>query len=296
MQLPAHTPPKPDWLKVQFPSGPNYARIRSTLRERRLFTVCEEAHCPNIGECWNAGTATFMIMGDLCTRGCRFCAVKTAKHGVPLDPGEPRKVSESIGVMGLAYVVITSVDRDDLPDGGASHFAQVITQVKKDHPKLILEVLTPDFQGKREQMDIVAAARPHVFAHNLETVERLHPKVRDPRAGYAQSLSVLEFVKKRNPEIYTKSSLMLGCGETDDEVLQAMQDLRNVGVAFLTLGQYLRPTKKHMKVEEFVLPQKFEYFKNWGEVFGFDTVAAGPLVRSSYKAAEFYIRGRFPGG
>lgn len=292
MQLPALKPqPKPDWLKVKFPSGANYVRIRSTLRERRLFTVCEEARCPNIGECWNAGTATFMIMGDLCTRGCRFCSVKTAKQGIPLDLEEPKKVSDSIRIMGLDYVVITSVDRDDLQDGGADHFAQVIAQVKKDHPKLILEVLTPDFQGKREQIAVVAAAKPHVFAHNLETVERLHPKVRDPRAGYAQSLKVLEFVKKSDPKIYTKSSLMLGCGETDDEVLQAMHDLRGAGVSFLTLGQYLRPTKKHMAVEEFVSPSKFDYFKNWGEVFGFNYVAAGPLVRSSYKAAEGYIRG-----
>lgn len=291
MQLPAFNPiPKPSWLKVKVPGGPNYKRIKETLRERRLHTVCEEAHCPNIGECWEAGVATFMIMGDTCTRGCRFCAVKTAKQGIPLDPMEPQKVSDSIGLMRLDYVVITSVDRDDLEDGGALHFAQVITQVKKDHPKLIVEVLTPDFQGKLDLVEIVAGAGPHVFSHNLETVERLHPSVRDPRAKYHQSLNVLRHVQEKFPKIFTKSSLMLGCGEQDDEVLQALQDLRSAGASFLTLGQYLRPTKKHLAVSEFVAPEKFNFFKNMGEAFGFDYVASGPLVRSSYKAGEFFIQ------
>lgn len=282
--------PKPRWLKVKAPGGPNYIRIKQTLRQRRLHTVCEEAHCPNIGECWDGGTATFMIMGDTCTRGCRFCAVKTAKQGLSLDPNEPKKVSESIGWMGLDYVVITSVDRDDLPDGGAGHFARVITQAKQDHPDLIVEVLTPDFQGRPEQIHAVAQAAPHVFAHNLETTRRLHPKVRDPRADYDQSLRVLQYVKENFTKIYTKSSLMLGCGETDDEVLEAMQDLRKAGVSFLTLGQYLRPSKKHLTVFEYVPPEKFEFFKAWGETFGFEYVASGPLVRSSYKAGEFYIK------
>lgn len=291
MQLPAlNNFPKPSWLKVKVPGGENYVRIKETLSRRKLHTVCEEARCPNIGECWESGTATFMILGDVCTRGCRFCAVKTAKRGALLDGEEPKKVSESIGMMLLDYVVITSVDRDDLPDGGATHFAKVIEQVKKDHSHLIVEVLTPDFQGKEGSIRIVADAKPHVFAHNLETVERLHPKVRDPRAKYHQSLRVLSLVKQFYPEIVTKSSLMLGCGEQDDEVLKAMQDLRSVGVSFLTLGQYLRPTPKHMRVEEFVPPKKFDLFKKWGEVFGFDFVAAGPLVRSSYKAAEWYIQ------
>ncbi len=292
MQLPAFVPQsqKPSWLKVKVPGGENYARIRQTLRQRRLHTVCEEAHCPNIGECWEEGTATFMIMGDLCTRGCGFCAVKTAKQGTPLDPDEPQKVSDSIGMMGLDYVVITSVNRDDLPDGGAGHFAKVIEQAKKDHPELIVEVLTPDFQGILEQVAVVAEAKPHVFAHNLETVRRLTPKVRDPRAAYDQSLAVLQFVKEKYPMIYTKSSLMLGCGELDDEVLETMTDLRKIGVSFLTLGQYLRPSKKHLPVAEFVTPEKFEFFKKWGETFGFDYVASGPLVRSSYRAGEFYIR------
>lgn len=296
MQLPVFTPvPKPLWLKVKAPAGPNYLRIKQTLRRRRLFTVCEEAHCPNIGECWDGGTATFMIMGDVCTRGCRFCAVKTAKAGTPLDPDEPKKVSESIGLMGLDYVVITSVDRDDLLDGGAGHFARVIEQAKQDHPHLIVEVLTPDFQGNLDQVAVVAEAKPHVFGHNVETVRRLGPKVRDPRADYNQSLQVLEFVKKNFPQICTKSSLMLGCGETDDEILETMQALRAVGVSFLTLGQYLRPTKKHLPVMEYVSPEKFDYFKQWGEAFGFKYVASGPLVRSSYKAGEFYIKRKIQG-
>lgn len=293
MQLPSYkSEPKPAWLKVPLPRGGNYTRIKGTLRERRLHTVCEEAHCPNIGECWEGGTATFMVMGDLCTRGCRFCSVKTARHGTALDVEEPQKVSDSIGFMGLDYVVITSVDRDDLPDGGAGHFANVIRTVTSQHPKLVLEVLTPDFQGLEWQIDLCASARPHVFAHNVETVRRLTPTVRDPRAHYDQSLQVLKYVKKNHPHLFTKSSLMLGVGETDDEVLETMEDLRKVGVSFLTLGQYLRPTRKHLKVEEFVTPEKFEYLKKWGETFGFDSVAAGPLVRSSYRAAEFFIQRR----
>ncbi|MDO8527180.1 MAG: lipoyl synthase [Deltaproteobacteria bacterium] len=297
MQLPAFTPQKkPSWLKVKVPGGENYTRIKKTLRDRRLYTVCEEAHCPNVGECWDGGTATFMIMGDLCTRGCRFCAVKTARQGIPLDFDEPKKVSESIAIMDLSYVVITSVNRDDLIDGGSSHFANVIAQSKKDHPELIVEVLTPDFMGQQDQMATVANAFPHVFAHNLETVRRLTPKVRDPRAHYDQSLGVLKYVKENFPHIFTKSSLMLGLGERDDEVLEAMQDLRRAGVSFLTLGQYLRPTQKHLAVEEFVTPEKFNFFKQWGETFGFDYVAAGPLVRSSYKAGEFFIKKRIKSG
>lgn len=291
MQLPTYKEPaKPKWLKVSLPKGENYTRIKGSLRERRLHTVCEEAKCPNIGECWEGGTATFMVMGDVCTRGCRFCSVKTAKKGTPLDLEEPQKVSDSIRLMELDYVVITSVDRDDLSDGGAGHFAEVISTVTSQHPKLVLEVLTPDFQGTEWQIDIVAKARPHVFSHNVETVRRLTPQVRDPRAGYDQSLNVLKYVKENYPPLFTKSSLMLGCGETDDEVLETMENLRKIGVSFLTLGQYLRPTKKHMQVYEFVSPEKFDYFRKWGETFGFDYVAAGPLVRSSYKAAEFFIK------
>ena len=290
MQLPVYTPhsPKPDWLKIRPPAGEKYTQIKQTLRERRLYTVCEEAHCPNVAECWGGGTATFMVMGDVCTRGCRFCAVKTAKQGIPLDAEEPAKVSESIALMKLDYVVITSVDRDDLPDGGARHFATIIERVKVDHPKCGVEVLTPDFRGEPASIDILVAARPHVFANNLETVRRLTPKVRDPRAGYDQTLKVLQYFKKQAPDLSTKSSLMLGLSETDDEVLEALRDLRTAGVSFLTLGQYLLPSKKHLPVADYVTPQKFDYFRQWGETLGFDFVASGPLVRSSYRAGEFY--------
>lgn len=294
MQLPTvnqkRYTPKPDWLKVKVPGGGRYAQVKAILHRRSLHTVCEEARCPNIGECWEGGTATFMILGDVCTRGCRFCAVKTSKKGAPLDPDEPKKVSDSVGIMRLNYVVITSVNRDELPDGGAAHYAKVVRQVRQDHPETAVEVLTPDFTGNRSQIAAVAEAGPHVFAHNLETVRRLTPKVRDPRAGYEQSLAVLRSVKQEFPSLRTKSSLMLGLGETDDEVFDAMQDLREVGCSFLTLGQYLRPSPKHLPMYEFVTPEKFQYLKSWGEFFGFESVASGPLVRSSYKAAEFFIR------
>lgn len=294
MQLPAFSPKalsrKPAWLKVRAPGGAGYRRLKDTLHQRRLHTVCEEAHCPNIGECWEGGTATFMILGDTCTRGCRFCAVKTARKGLPLDAEEPAHVSESVALMNLDYVVITSVNRDDLSDGGSLHFAKVIKRLRADHPELIIEVLTPDFLGHEEQIARVAAAGPHVFAHNVETVRRLTPKVRDPRASYEQSLAVLDFVGRKFPRIHTKSSLMLGCGELESEVLETMGDLRGVGVGFLTLGQYLRPSPKHMPLTEYVTPEKFDYLRLWGETLGFGVVASGPLVRSSYKAAEFYIK------
>ena len=291
MDLPRATVvPKPAWLKIRPPSGEKYVKIKSTLRQRRLYTVCEEAHCPNVGECWSEGTATFMVMGDTCTRGCRFCAVKTARKGIPLDLDEPAKVSESIDIMGLSYVVITSVDRDDLPDGGAAHFARVIARVKQDHPSCIVEVLTPDFRGNLNAVEVIAEANPHVFAQNIETVRRLTSKVRDPRATYDQSLLVLSHFKKLRPEIFTKSSIMLGLGEQDHEVLETMTDLREQGVSFLTLGQYLRPSASHLAVVDYIHPDKFNYFKEWGEVFGFDYVAAGPLVRSSYRAGEHYVQ------
>ena len=292
MELPRYTPkePKPSWLKIRPPAGERYINIKKTLRNRRLYTVCEEAHCPNVAECWGGGTATFMILGDLCTRGCRFCAVKTRKTGIPLDPEEPAKVSESIAIMGLDYVVITSVDRDDLPDGGSGHFAKVIEKVGEDHPDCIVEVLTPDFRGNREAIDKIVAARPHVFANNIETVRRLTPSVRDPRAGYDQTLHVLKYFKEKAPDIFTKSSIMLGLGETDDEVLETLQDLRKQGVDFLTLGQYLQPSHKHLPVVDYDPTEKFEYFKKWGESFGFEYVASGPLVRSSYRAGEYYVK------
>jgi lipoyl synthase len=295
MELPTATPRKggkPSWIRMQLPSGETYNRIKSTLKTRRLFTVCEEAKCPNLGECWNGGTATFMVMGGICTRGCRFCAVTTRKEGLPLDLEEPEKVSESIAAMELNYVVITSVDRDDLSDGGAAHFANIIRQVNTDHPECLVEVLTPDFQGNKDQISIVSGANPNVFAHNIETVRRTTPKVRDPRATYDQSLEVLKFVKDTSPSLYTKSSIMVGVGENEDEMIETMRDLRNVGVSFLTIGQYLQPTPKHMSVAEYIHPDQFKKYETLGLELGFDYVASGPLVRSSYRAGEFYIRNR----
>lgn len=281
---------KPPWLKVKMPGSPRYHEIRARARELRLSTVCEEARCPNIGECWSGGTATFMVMGHICTRGCRFCAVTTRRKGVDLDPDEPANVADAIREMGLDYVVITSVDRDDLEDGGAGHFAACIRETHKASPKTMVEVLIPDFTGHVGQLLTVIEAGPEVIAHNIETVERLTPTVRDPRANYRQSLDVLRAIKRIDDTRYTKSSIMVGLGETDAEMTRAMQDLRDVGCDFLTLGQYLQPTKKHLKVDSFVEPERFERWREEGEAMGFRYVASGPLVRSSYKAAEYFIR------
>ncbi len=282
--------PKPPWLKVKMPGGARYTRIKQRARQLSLHTVCEEARCPNIGECWGGGTATFMVMGGICTRGCRFCAVTTRRTGMPLDPQEPRKVAEAIREMELDYVVVTSVDRDDLPDEGAGHFAACISQIRALNPKTLVEVLVPDFSGHIEHLSKVVDARPDVLAHNVECIERLTRTVRDPRAGYAQSLEVLRRVKELDPERPTKSSLMVGIGETRDEMVQAMRDLRSVGVEFLTVGQYLQPTGKHLAVTEFVPPEMFAEYERIGLELGFGYVASGPLVRSSYKAGEFFIR------
>jgi lipoic acid synthetase len=281
---------KPPWLKVRMPGSPRYHGIKQRARELRLSTVCEEARCPNIGECWGGGTATFMVMGHVCTRGCRFCAVTTRRKGVDLDPDEPRHVAEAIAELGLDYVVITSVDRDDLEDGGSGHFAACIRETRRIAPKTMVEVLVPDFCGNVGQILTVVEAEPEVIAHNIETVPRLTPTVRDPRAGYQQSLGVLEAIKTIDPARYTKSSIMVGLGEREAEVVQTMRDLRAVGVNFLTLGQYLQPTKKHLKVIEFVPPEQFEAWRVIGLDMGFAYVASGPLVRSSYKAGEFFIR------
>ncbi len=282
---------KPAWLRSQIPAGENFAEIKERLRSNGLHTVCEEARCPNLGECWSGGTATFMVMGDTCTRGCRFCAVKTAKHGVTLDLDEPRKVAESAQAMKLDYVVITSVDRDDLPDGGAAHFAKVIREVfAYSQDRIMVEVLTPDFQGDLAAVDVIAEANPTVFAHNLETVRRLTRRVRDARCSYDQSLQVLAHVKKVQPQIVTKSALMLGLGEEVDEIHQAMDDLLAVGVEILTIGQYLQPTTKHIAVESFVAPEQFDAFAEEGRKRGFAFVAAGPMVRSSYRAGELFIQ------
>ncbi len=281
--------PKPPWIRVDLPTGERYAHLKEMLQSLKLHTVCEEARCPNMGECWGGGTATFMVLGDTCTRGCGFCAVKTKKTGVSLDPEEPVKVADSVKKMGLDYVVITSVDRDDLPDQGSGHFAQVVQEVKQRTDSMV-EVLIPDFSGRPDLIQKVVDSGPDVMAHNLETVKRLTPFVRDRKAGYDQSLSVLKTIKKLNPSLYTKSSLMLGLGETEEELKESFQDLRESGVDILTLGQYLQPSIKHLKVLDYISPAAFEKLKQEAESYGFLYVAAGPLVRSSYRAGEFFMK------
>jgi lipoic acid synthetase len=286
--------PKPSWLKAEPPSGANYQALKATVKGLGLATVCEEAKCPNIGECWGGkkgtATATIMLMGDTCTRGCRFCSVKTSRTPAALDAGEPEKVSEAIAKWGLDYVVLTSVDRDDLPDGGSAHIARTIELLKAKKPSLLVECLTPDFQGHLPHVHAVAASGLDVYAHNIETVEPLQKFVRDRRAGYAQSLSVLRYVKDTFPQLLTKTSIMLGCGESQAEVQRTLEDLRAAGVDVVTFGQYLRPTPKHMKVAAFVEPSVFEEWKRVADGMGFLYVASGPLVRSSYKAGEFYLQ------
>lgn len=284
------SPAKPEWLKVRAPQGENYTRIKNLASDLKLATVCQEARCPNIGECWSGGTATFMIMGEVCTRGCRFCNVKTGNPKGVLDPLEPEKVAYSISQMKLEYAVITTVNRDDLKDQGAEHFAKTIRAIKELTPHLIVEILAGDFRGDRDLVELLTAAKPDVYAHNIETVERLTPSVRDPRAGYRQSLKVLQYVKEKDPSRYTKSSIMLGLGETQEEVTQALQDLRDVGCDVVTFGQYLQPTKRHLKVVEFITPEVFKEWKQTAEDMGFLYAASGPLVRSSYRAGEFFMK------
>ena len=280
---------KPPWLKVRMPGSPRYHEIRKRARQLRLATVCEEARCPNIGECWGGGTATFMVMGDTCTRGCRFCAVKTAKNPAPLDPDEPVNVALAIREMDLDYVVLTSVDRDDVPDGGAEHFASCIREIRKASPKTKVEVLIPDFGGNIGSLLTLMLSEPDVVAHNQETVKRLTWPVRDRKASYETTLDVLRHMKVIWPRALTKSSLMVGLGETEAEMHAAMQDLREVDVDFLTIGQYLQPSPKHLAVEAFITPEQFAAYENVGLEMGFKYVASGPLVRSSYKAGEFFI-------
>ncbi len=284
------TAKKPGWLRVGVGGGERYQRVRDTLARLRLHTVCAEAHCPNVGECWGGGTATVMLMGDVCTRGCRFCHVKTAAHPPALDPEEPRHLAEAIAALGLDYIVVTSVDRDDLPDGGAGHFAEAIRRLK-EIPGLLVEVLTPDFRGDAEAVRTVGRAAPDVFANNVETVRRLTPVVRDARAGYDQTLGVLERMRGEFPEIVTKSSIMVGLGETEAEIAETMRDLRRAGVGILTLGQYLRPSAWHLPVVEWVTLERFAAYREQGLALGFRYVASGPLVRSSYRAAELFLRG-----
>lgn len=292
---PANVLPKPKWLKAKPATSDNYKSLKSTVRELGLATVCEEARCPNIGECWGGGddataTATIMIMGDTCTRGCRFCSVKTSRKPPPLDPEEPEKVADAISKWGLDYVVLTSVDRDDLEDQGSNHFRQVVQNLKERSPSLLVEALTPDFRGELDLVENVATSGLDVYAHNVETVERLQRVVRDRRANYKQSFAVLEHVKKVNPVALTKTSLMLGLGETDEDVRQTLVDLRNIDVDVVTFGQYLQPTRKHLKVQEYVTPEKFEEWQQIAEAMDFTYVASGPLVRSSYKAGEFFLK------
>jgi len=280
---------KPEWLRVRPPSGENYAHLKGLFRSLDLHTVCEEAHCPNVWECWGGGTATIMLMGDTCTRGCHFCAVKSGNpHGI-LDLDEPRKVAIALSDLDLTYVVLTSVDRDDLADGGASHFAKTVREIKDRRPDLLVEALIPDFQGDLEAVRSVVDAGVDVLDHNIETVERLQAVVRDRRANYGQSLRVLRGAKGMRDGLFTKSSIMLGLGETRDEVLETMRDLREADVDIVTLGQYLRPSDWHLPVREFVPPETFDQLREAGEAMGFAYVAAGPLVRSSYRAGEFFL-------
>lgn len=286
--------PKPPWLKIkpandQSPGMSRFRQIKQRVKELNLNTVCAEAHCPNMAECWSQGTATFMIMGDTCTRGCRFCNVKTGNPDKKLDIWEPLSLAQAIKEMDLDYAVVTSVDRDDLADQGAGHFAKCIETVKKRSPKTLLEVLIPDFSGREDLLDLVIKAEPKVIAQNLETVERLTTAVRDIRAGYGKTLEVLKYIKSQAPHIYTKSALMVGLGETEEEVFQAMKDLRAHGVDFLTIGQYLQPSSRHFPLQEYVKPEQFANYEKIALELGFLYAFCGPFVRSSYKAGEYWL-------
>lgn len=276
-------PTKPDWIRVKIPASPKIAHIKQKLREHKLASVCEEASCPNLGECFSNGTATFMIMGDICTRRCPFCDVAHGKPK-PLDESEPSELAKAISEMGLSYVVITSVDRDDLKDSGAQHFANCISETYKHNPGIKVEVLVPDFRGRMDiALDILKDTPPDVFNHNLETVPRLYKQAR-PGADYQWSLDLLKAYKEKKPAIVTKSGLMLGLGETNEEVKEVLRDLKAHNVDMITLGQYLQPSKDHLKVERFVHPSEFDELKEFAEQLGFSQVASGPLVRSSYHA------------
>ena len=275
---------KPPWLRMRLERSEKFGKVLDTVHTHRLATVCEESHCPNIGECWSNGTATIMLMGAVCTRACRFCAVDTGNPNGWLDQEEPANAARSVELMNLRYVVLTSVDRDDLEDGGAAHYAACVRAIRERNPSTAVEALTPDFSGSKAAVETVVNSGLQVFAQNLETVERLTHRVRDPRAGYQQTLDVLAHGKQTNPDVLTKSSLMLGLGESEEEVLTAMRDLRSHEVDILTLGQYLRPTPNHLPVEEWVTPEKFAWYREQGLELGFTEVASGPLVRSSYRA------------
>jgi len=279
---------KPEWLKVRLPSGESYENVLGEVRRLQLHTVCQEAMCPNLAECWGAGTATIMILGDTCTRGCRFCNVKTGSPKGEVDWLEPKRVAQAVAELGWKYLVLTAVDRDDLADGGAAIFANTVRAIHKRVPAAKVECLTGDFAGDLAALDIVLDARPEVLAHNLETVARLQSTVRDRRASYQQSLSILEHAKNSGKVTYTKTSLMLGLGETEEEIERAMDDARSIGVDIFTMGQYLQPTKRHLNVEEFVTPEKFARLKSLGEAKGFVQVVSSPLSRSSYHAEQAF--------
>jgi lipoic acid synthetase len=278
---------KPEWLKVSLPQGQDFKEIRDNLREKKLATVCEEAKCPNISECWSARTATVMILGDTCTRACKFCHVKTGNPKGFIDANEIENTSKMVALMSLRYIVITSVDRDDVPDHGAGHFAAVVERVHQDHPETKVEVLIPDFDMVPERMHTLARSNPYVIAQNVETVKRLTHPVRDPRAGYEKTLACLKFYKTHYPHIQTKTSLMVGLGETWKEIEETLADLRAIGVDIVTFGQYLQPSKRHLNVEKFYTPEEFAELKRLALKIGFKFVASGPLVRSSYKAGDF---------
>ena len=288
---------KPLWLKSGLTGGETLFNIKKDLREKKLHTVCEEAKCPNISDCWNVGTATFMILGDTCTRGCRFCHIKTGDPQGLLDKDEPIKVADSIKTMNLEYAVITMVDRDDLPDGGAEHIAQTILAIQNQNPETRVEILAGDFRGNSDSLNTIlhAGRGLDVFAHNIETVRRLSPRVRDARAKYDQSLRVLENAKKlKSTNLYTKSAIMLGLGEEGEEVIASLQDLRSVGVDIVTIGQYLQPTPKHLTVKRYAHPDEFKYWEKMAKKLGFKGVASGPLVRSSYKASHLFPASSLP--
>jgi lipoic acid synthetase len=277
---------KPSWLRAKMPSGKGYSEVHNIVKQHRLSTVCEESMCPNVGECWNAGTATIMVMGSVCTRACRFCAVDTGNPKGWLDVEEPGNTGRAVQLMGLDYVVITSVDRDDIADGGAAHYAECVRQIKEQNPSTAVEALTPDFNGVMEHVEIVVDSGLDVFAQNVETVRRLTHPVRDPRASYEQTIDVLRHAKNYRPDVLTKTSLMLGLGERDNEIMKTMDDLRDANVDILTLGQYLRPTPNHLAVERYVTPDEFDLYRREGLDKGFLEVVAGPMVRSSYRAEQ----------
>jgi lipoic acid synthetase len=279
---------RPEWLKVRLPTGPTYENLRRLMRSKELHTVCEEAHCPNMAECWGAGTATFMILGDTCTRSCGFCAVKTGRPGA-VDADEPRRVGEAVAQMTLGHAVVTSVNRDELPDGGAEIFAETIREIRRQSPGTSVEVLIPDFVGRPESLDAVLAARPEILNHNVETVPRLYPRVR-PQARYERSLEVLRRTKQRAPDLVCKSGIMVGLGETRDEVLATMRDIASQGTDILTVGQYLRPSPLHLPIERYWEPSEFDALHDTGMTMGFRHVEAGPLVRSSYHAERHVQR------